>query len=114
MVGVDLRQGMIDKAEERTRRLGVEHLVELRVADAKDLPFEDGLFDAVISESVAVFLEDKAQGIGGYARVTRPGGYVGCNEMTWMKEDPPSALVEYYFRTTGARPDCMATSNWLL
>ena len=105
VVGVDIRESMIDQARERARREGVELLIEFRVADAHDLPFEDALFDAVIGESVTAFLEDKRRGVSEYVRVTKPGGYVGLNEMTWMKAGPPTEFVEYYFRTTGTQPE---------
>ena len=105
VVGVDIRESMIDQAKERARREGVEHRVEFRVANAQNLPFQDALFDAVIGESVTAFLEDKPRGVSEYVRVTKPGGYVGLNEMTWRKSGPPTELVEYYFRTTGTRPE---------
>jgi ubiquinone/menaquinone biosynthesis C-methylase UbiE len=105
VIGVDIREGMLTKAADRARREGVERLVEFRVADAQELPFEDGHFDAVIAESVTALLEDKARGVGEYVRVAKPGGHVGINEMTWLKPGPPPALVEYYYLTTGARPE---------
>jgi arsenite methyltransferase len=105
VVGVDLRESMIEQARDRAKREGVEQQVEFRVADARDLPFEDALFDAVTGESVTSLLVDKQTGINEYVRVTKPGGYVGINEMTWLKPGPPPALVDYYFRTTGSRPE---------
>jgi ubiquinone/menaquinone biosynthesis C-methylase UbiE len=105
VVGVDIREAMINRARERAGRLGVAHLIEFWVADVQDLPFEEALFDAVLSESVASMLENKQRGICEYARVTKPGGYVGLNEMTWLKPSPPEELVDYYARTTGSRPE---------
>jgi len=105
VVGVDIREKMIEGAKERARREGVEDKVEFRVADVQDLPFEDGLFDAVIGESIIALVEDRQRAVNECARVTKPGGYVGLNEMTWMKAGPPRELVEYYFRTTGTKPE---------
>jgi len=104
VVGVDISERMVDMSNERAKREGVEDKVEFRIADAQNLPFDDGLFDAVISESVTAFLEDKQRGVSEYVRVTKPGGYVGLNEGVWMKA-PPSDVVEYHFRTTGAKPE---------
>ena len=73
VVGVDLRESMIARSRERAHKEGVTDYVEFRVADARNLPFDDALFDTVISESVATFIEDKQQVIGECARVTRPG-----------------------------------------
>ena len=42
VVGVDISEGMIDRSNERARREGVEDRVEFRVADAQNIPFEDG------------------------------------------------------------------------
>ena len=96
VVGVDLVVKMVGQSRARARKEGVEDRVELAAADARRLPFEDDLFDAVLSESVNIFFEDKGQAMGEYVRVTRPGGYVGTTEMTWLK--PPSREVEDTFR----------------
>lgn len=105
VVGVDISEKMIKWSNERAKREGVEKYVEFRVADAQNLPFEGGVFDVIIGESITAFLKDKQRGISEYVRVTRPEGYVGLNEMTWMEVPPPVELVEYYSRTTGAEPE---------
>jgi len=75
VVGVDISEGMIERSKERAKREGVADRVDFRVADAQDLPFEDDLFDAVITESVTAFPEDKQRAVNEYVRVTKPGGY---------------------------------------
>jgi len=77
VVGVDINEEMIERSRERAGRENLTDLVTFRVADAQDLPFDDGLFDAVITESVTAFPEDKQKAVLEYARVTKPGGYVG-------------------------------------
>jgi ubiquinone/menaquinone biosynthesis C-methylase UbiE len=89
VVGVDLRESMIARAHERLARENLAEKVEFKVADALDLPFEDAHFDAVFSESVATFVEDKQRVANEYARVAKPGGYVGFNEEIWLKAPPP-------------------------
>lgn len=101
VVGVDVRGEMIARSNERAEREGVEGRVEFRVADAQNLPFEDALFDAVISESVTAFPEDKREAVREYVRVAKPGGYVGLNETTWIKIPTPTEVVEYVFRSAG-------------
>ena len=88
VVGVDRSPRMIKWALERARWDGVEDLVELRVADLRELPFEADRFDVVIAESVLAFVDDKAQAIGELVRVTKPGGYVGLNELVAVEEIP--------------------------
>lgn len=100
VVGVDLSKGMIDRSSERAKRKGVEDKVKFRVVDVQDLPFEDGLFDTVISESVSTFTKDKQKAVSEYARVTKPGGYVGLNEATWIKS-PAAGVADYLSHAMG-------------
>ena len=109
VVGVDLSEGMIDRSNERAKREGVEDRVEFRVADAQDLPFEDAVFDAVICESVNAFIENGQGAVNEYARVTKPGGYVGFNECTWIKVPPPG-LAGYLSRVISA--EFLPSDGW--
>jgi SAM-dependent methyltransferase len=77
------------------------------------LPFEDGLFDAVICESVTAFPEDQARAVSEYVRVTKPGGYVGLNEGTWVMTPPPAELVEY-IHWTMAGANFLTADGWML
>lgn len=92
VVGVDLSPRMIEWARRRVREDGVEDRVELRIADALDLPFETDRFDVVVCESVLAFVGDKARAIRELVRVTKPGGYVGLNEGVWLEEIPDDVV----------------------
>jgi len=93
VVGVDILESMVDSSKKRAKREGVEDRVEFRVAEAQSLLFKDELFDAVISEDAIAVMEDKQSAVCECVRVTKPGGYVGLSNMTWLKA-PPSELVE--------------------
>ena len=113
VMGVDLIPKMVLRARERAAKAGLEDRVEFRTADAQDLPFEGDRFDAVISESVTVFPKDKAKAIAEYARVARPGGYVGLNESTWLQPDPPPEMVAWAMQEVGAQADALTPDGWL-
>lgn len=91
VVGVDIKLNMIQSAEKWAERRGITDKVEFRVADAQQLPFEDGRFDVVISESVNVFIPNKAKAFSEYYRVLKPGGVVGINEAILTREPPENA-----------------------
>jgi arsenite methyltransferase len=111
VVGVDLRENMIARSNERARKEGVADLVEFRVADAQELPFDDALFGAVIGESVATFIENKQRVVSEYARVIAPGGYVGMNEEIWIKP-PTTRLIEFVAHTWDIRSDVLTPEGW--
>jgi len=112
VVGVDINPRMVERSRERARREKVADRVEFRVADAQDLPFEDGLFDAAITESVTAFPEDKQKAVGEYARVVKPGGYVGLNESAWLKIPPPPEVVAWAKQDVGATVQPLTPDAW--
>ena len=88
--GVDVSESMLKIA--RTRCEGVPN-VEFQQADAFDLPFEDGTFDAVMSSMVFEYLPNAADALTEAFRVLKSGGRVaihGCdwNATLWRSSDP--------------------------
>jgi SAM-dependent methyltransferase len=113
VAGVDIVPRMIERCQERAQRAGVADRTEFRVADAQDLPFDDDTFDAVITESVAAFPEDKQRAANEYVRVTKPGGYVGLNESTWLKTPPPPDVVAWASQEVGAQVEPLTQEGWV-
>lgn len=113
VIGVDISERMIQRSKERMKKAKLADLVEYRVADAQDLPFEDSLFDAVITESVTSFPEDKHKAVGEYVRVTKPGGYVGLNESVWRKVPPPPEVVVWASQDIGANVQPLTSDAWV-
>lgn len=112
VVGVDLRESMIRQAKARAVDQNVENLVTFKVADATELPFDDATFDRVLCESVITFIADKASVLHEFARVVKPGGYVGLNEESWLRPPTPEvkASVRYLW---GIIPEIGTPENWI-
>jgi ubiquinone/menaquinone biosynthesis C-methylase UbiE len=53
--------------------------VELRAADARDLPFRDGEFDKVVFISTLEHIEDPAAALAEVTRVLKPGGLLAMS-----------------------------------
>ena len=87
--------------------------VELRVIDAQELPFDDNTYDAVITESVIALVEDQQKAVNEFARVTKPGGYVGLNETAWFKVPPPPEVLEWAAQDIGATIAPQTPEAWL-
>jgi arsenite methyltransferase len=113
VVGVDILEKMVERSRERAARQKLTDSVEFRVADAQNLPFEDNLFDAVLTESVTAFPEDKQKAVSEYARVTKPGGYVGLNETTWLKVPPPPEVIAWAAQDVGASVKPLTPDEWV-
>ena len=70
IMATDCNQPMLDHAAS----LGTELLVEWRRADAMDLPFEDEMFDVVVSQFSVIFFSEKSVAFAQARRLLRPGG----------------------------------------
>jgi arsenite methyltransferase len=112
VVGVDIIERMVERSKERAEKEKLADRVEFRVADAQDLPFEDALFDAVVTESVTSFPEDKQKAVNDYVRVTKPGGYVGLNESVWLKVPPPPEVVAWAEQDVGSSVKPLTPEAW--
>jgi arsenite methyltransferase len=112
ILGVDIKARMVERANEAAARAGVSDLVECRVGDAQDLPFENNLFDIVITESVTALPEDKEKAVNEYFRVTKPGGYVGLNESTWIKYPPTPEMETWVKQDVGGSAEPQTPEAW--
>ena len=70
ITATDLSQPMLDHGVE----VGTARPVRWRQADALALPFDDGCFDAVVSQFGVMFFPDRSAGFAEIRRVLRPGG----------------------------------------
>lgn len=69
--------------------------VTFRHADAEDLPFADGAFDAVMSTFGVMFTADHDRAAGELLRVCRSGGKIGMANWT------PEGFIGQMFKTIG-------------
>ena len=83
IVATDLNQPMLDHAS----ALGTRRPVEWRQADAMQLPFADGTFDAVVCQFGVMFFPDKSKAFSEARRVLRPGGVFIFNVWDRIEEN---------------------------
>lgn len=74
VTGIDLTDEYCRAAAMLTGKVGLTHLVDYRQGDATHLPFDDGAFDVVWSEHVAMNIPDKPRLYQEMHRVLKPGG----------------------------------------
>src|SRR3972149_6929979 len=83
IVATDLNQPMLDLAS----AVGTKRPVEWRQADAMQLPFQDGTFDAVVCQFGVMFFPEKAKALSEAHRVLHPGGVLVFNVWDRLEEN---------------------------
>ncbi|GAA2635646.1 class I SAM-dependent methyltransferase [Streptomyces vastus] len=74
--------------------------------DAEHLPYDDGVFNAVVCECALCTFPDKARAAAEFARVLRPGGRLGLTDVTADPDRLPPEL-----RGLTARIACVADAR---
>jgi ubiquinone/menaquinone biosynthesis C-methylase UbiE len=86
----DLNDPMVDYAR---RQVGEDARVSWRQADAMELPFDDGEFDAVVCQFGIMFFPDKARGMREIHRVLAAGGNLLLSVWDSLDRNPPGAII---------------------
>jgi SAM-dependent methyltransferase len=93
VTATDYVDDLLDHARRRADADGLS--LETRVADAEDLPFDDGEFDAVLSTFGVMFTPNPERAAAELLRVCRPGGRIGLANWT------PESFVGRMFKVIG-------------
>jgi len=76
VVAVDAAAHMLAVARDNVRWAGFESRIKLQLVDAKGMPFADGSFPAVISNSIVHHIPDPRTVFAEIARVAAPGATI--------------------------------------
>lgn len=76
VVGVDISEPMLRKAQERVDREKLVNVKGLSVMDGANLAFADGSFDCVVAQFVITTVPQPEKTLDEFARVLKPGGEI--------------------------------------
>jgi demethylmenaquinone methyltransferase/2-methoxy-6-polyprenyl-1,4-benzoquinol methylase len=96
VVGCDFSEPMLDLAREKTARRGAGN-VRFEWADALELPYDAGRFDAVTVGFGVRNLANLDRGLAEMARVLAPGGRLVILEITQPTRPPLSTFYSLWF-----------------
>jgi ubiquinone/menaquinone biosynthesis C-methylase UbiE len=93
VTSTDYVPALLEKGRARAAAEGLQ--VDFRVADAEELPFENGRFDVALSTFGAMFTPDHARPAREMLRVVRSGGRIGLANWT------PEGFIGQLFKVLG-------------
>lgn len=94
VTSTDYVSALLDKGRARAAADGLQ--VNFQIADAEELPFEDGRFDVAISTFGSMFTPDHMRPAREMLRVVRNGGRIGLANWT------PDGFIGQLFKVIGA------------
>jgi SAM-dependent methyltransferase len=88
VTGVDLSEPFVEAARYLTERTGQSAQVSFRTGSALALPFNDGRFDVVLLQHVAMNIANRARLYHEIRRVLKPGGRFATFDVVLSSGDP--------------------------
>jgi sarcosine/dimethylglycine N-methyltransferase len=88
VTGVDLSEPFVDAARYLTERTGQSGQVSFKTASALELPFDDGRFDVVLLQHVAMNISDRAGLYREIRRVLKSGGRFASYDVVLSSGEP--------------------------
>lgn len=93
VTSTDYVDALLARGRKRAEAEGFE--INFQIADAENLPFKDGSYDAVVSTFGAMFSPDQSSTASEMQRVCRSGGRIGLANWT------PDGFIGQMFKTIG-------------
>lgn len=93
--GIDLAKNMLRVGYEHVSQAGLQQQIVLELVDAKQLPYQDGYFEMVISNSLVHHLPDPLPLFRELKRVLKPNGAIFIRDLIRPpNEETMNALVK--------------------
>ncbi|BAZ09333.1 UbiE/COQ5 methyltransferase [Calothrix sp. NIES-4071] len=81
IIGIDLAQNMLEIGKRNIEAAGLQKQIYLELVDSKRLPYQDGQFDMVISNSLVHHLPDPVPFFKEIKRVLKPDGAIFIRDL---------------------------------
>jgi len=81
VVGIDLAASMLELAKKNVERARFSDAISIELVDAKALPYGDGAFRCVISNSILHHIPDPIPALKEMLRVIEPGGWLFVRDL---------------------------------
>lgn len=97
VVAIDMAQHMLALARENVKRAGLRERIQVEACDAKAMPYSDGQFSAVISNSIIHHIPEPGRVLREMHRVATPGGWLFVRDLLRPEDGPQlDGLVRRY------------------
>jgi len=98
IIAVDLFPEFLEKVKEQANMEGFTERINTLQCSMEDLPFEEESLDLIWSEG-AIYKMGFQKGLQAWRKFIKPGGFIAVSELTWLKDERPPELENYWTGT---------------
>jgi demethylmenaquinone methyltransferase/2-methoxy-6-polyprenyl-1,4-benzoquinol methylase len=98
VIGMDISSGMLEVGKQKMIKRKFNHIIDMRLGDSENLPFDDNYFDGLTVGFGVRNYENLEKGLTEMLRVTRSGGKIVILEFSKPKRFPIKQAFGFYSR----------------
>ncbi|GAB4330433.1 MAG: class I SAM-dependent methyltransferase [Calditrichia bacterium] len=95
VTAVDISEEFLEELMRRAAAKGVSHKISPLRCSMEELPFNREEFDVIWSEG-AIYNMGFKNGVTSWRKFLKTGGLLAVSEVTWLTDDPPAELRQYW------------------
>ena len=111
--GIDVSKSCVEIANELLSNdiESVRNRVKFKVGSAYDIPFENNMFDLVVTGGATSFMGKKQEAVSEYKRVLKPWGFLSVTQLFYEKT-PPASVVNAVSEAIGIKVNAWTEEDW--
>jgi SAM-dependent methyltransferase len=109
IIGLDTNKPALDRLSTRIKKSGLAERVQVVHGSMLGMSFPDGCFDLIWAEG-SIHVLGFERGLRAWRRFIKSGGLLTVHEMTWLRPDPPSEMVDYW---SGVYPGLSTAAEYI-
>lgn len=97
VIGIDIFQQYLDQLNELITKENLQNKVKAEKQSMFDIKYPEEFFDIIWAEG-SIFIIGFEKGLSNWKKHIKKNGYLAVHEMTWLKENPPKKIFDYWNR----------------
>jgi len=97
IIGTDIHQPYLDQLEKNAKTHNLTHRIKAINKSMTEMDFPKENFDIIWAEG-SIFIIGFEQGLREWKKFIKKNGYLAVHEMTWLKDNPPKEISDYWER----------------
>ena len=95
IIGIDIHQPYLDQLEKSAIKEKLTDRIKILNQSMFDMNFPEEYFDIIWAEG-SIFIIGFEQGLNEWKKFIKKNGYLAIHEMTWLKDNPPKEISDYW------------------
>lgn len=95
IIAIDIHQPYLDQLKQSAKNDKLSDRIEVLNKSMFDMEFPEDFFDIIWAEG-SIFIIGFEKGLKEWKKYIKKNGYMAVHEMTWLKDNPPTEISDYW------------------